>query len=137
MPVDKIGDEFLVNTTTEDNQLRPSVAGLLDGGFVAIWEDIFRSSDEPRREEIRGQAYGTDGPARGEEFMVNTTTGSIQGCQSVTRLECRLRKTRLGALAPSSIHPKQGIARHDQELTGTILSTGIDVEPLGSMQAFR
>ena len=34
-----VGSEFLVNTTTTNNQLDPSVTGLAGGGFVVTWSD--------------------------------------------------------------------------------------------------
>lgn len=43
---DKVGDEFLVNTTTtESSQRDPSATGLKDGGFVAIWENFTKTRD--------------------------------------------------------------------------------------------
>src|SRR4051812_28418214 len=35
----KIGDEFLVNTTTQGDQFYPTITGLTAGGFVVTWQD--------------------------------------------------------------------------------------------------
>jgi hypothetical protein len=38
MPVVNIGSEFIVNTTTADNQYEPTVTALPDGHFVVTWQ---------------------------------------------------------------------------------------------------
>ena len=91
MTVNKIGDEFLVNTTTLSTQRTPSVAGLSDGGFVAVWEDGSRTGEDTSRDgfrggAVRGQTYNADGTSRGDEFLVNTTTEDRQRIPSVTEL---------------------------------------------------
>lgn len=80
------GSEFLVNTTTENYQSNPSVAGLSDGGFVVTWEDFSKSGADTTGEAVRGQAYDADGTRRGDEFLVNTVTEGAQQEPSVTGL---------------------------------------------------
>jgi hypothetical protein len=65
--------EFQINTTTAGNQQGSSLAGLNDGGFVAVW-----SSDQQDGSGfgVFGQRYSVAGDPIGGEFQVNTyTTG--------------------------------------------------------------
>jgi hypothetical protein len=70
MILSSAGNEFLVNTWTDDNQNGPSVAGLEGGGFVVTWT----SSGQPTGATygVYGQRYALDGAAVGSEFQVNT-----------------------------------------------------------------
>ncbi len=36
----RLGGEFLVNSAVTDNQWKPTIAGLADGGFVVSWQDF-------------------------------------------------------------------------------------------------
>lgn len=73
----KDGEEFLVNTRTQGNQLAPSVAGLAGGGFVVVWADTSGEGGDPFIMGIKGQryAFNTKGEAYKDhdEFLVNTT----------------------------------------------------------------
>ncbi|WBQ11617.1 Ig-like domain-containing protein [Hyphomonadaceae bacterium ML37] len=80
------GSEFLVNTTTERGQRRPSVAALSEGGFIIAWEDDSQSGDDAFGLATRAQRYGADGAATGAEFLVNTTTERDQRRPSVAAL---------------------------------------------------
>jgi hypothetical protein len=82
---ERVGGEFLVNTTTENAQGFPSVTDLADGGFVVTWTDYSQLSFSVKQ-DIRGQAYNSDGSARGGEFLINTTTEDTQWDPSVTDL---------------------------------------------------
>ncbi len=55
--------EFLVNTTTANDQVQPQVAALANGDFVIAWVDnsIF----------IRAQRFDVTGAASGSEFLVS------------------------------------------------------------------
>jgi hypothetical protein len=61
----KFGVEFLVNTTTVNAQLNPSIAALQDGGFIVVFEDFSVPGVE-----IRSQAFNADGTLRGAELLV-------------------------------------------------------------------
>ena len=71
----KQGVEFLVNTTTADDQLAPCAAGLSGGGLVIAWMD--RSSGF-NNENIRAQRFDVNGIKTGAELLVNATTASRQ-----------------------------------------------------------
>ena len=84
---DKIGSEFLVNSTISNNQYEPSVAGLtggsLDGGFVVVWQSF---AQDGSGWGVYGRRYASDGTAIGGEFLVNATTANDQAEPSVTAL---------------------------------------------------
>jgi len=82
----KFGSEFLVNTTTEDNQVGPSVTALADGRFVISWMDTSQSGGDTSIAAIRAQVFNADGSPSGAEFLVNTTTASDQLKPSITAL---------------------------------------------------
>jgi hypothetical protein len=75
--------EFLVNTTTTDNQSDAAVVGLSDGGYVVSWTS---ANQDGGGTGIYAQAYESDGTLRGTEFQVNTTTADNQSEPSVTSL---------------------------------------------------
>lgn len=62
-----LSPEFLVNTTTDGNQVRPAVARDSDGDFVIVWEDGIN---------ITAQRYNAAGVPRGGEMVVNTAAGN-------------------------------------------------------------
>jgi Ca2+-binding RTX toxin-like protein len=78
---DAIGGEFLVNTTTSNIQSSPSAAALADGRLVVSWTDF--SGDTT---DIRAQVFTAAGAKSGSEFVVNSTTASIQDASTVAAL---------------------------------------------------
>jgi hypothetical protein len=81
-----LGDDFVVNTTTNNYQGQPSLAALPDGRFVVTWEDFSQSGGDQSWLAIRGQVLNPDGSRWGSEFLVNTTTTDHQYDPSVTGL---------------------------------------------------
>ena len=53
----KSGGEFLVNTTTTDTQIQPSITGLTTGGFVVTWTDSSASGGDTSDYAVRGHHY--------------------------------------------------------------------------------
>lgn len=80
-----VGDDFLVNTTTDEIQANVSIASLADGGFVLTWDSTDRGDDADGR-GIRARVYDSAGNADGDDFLVNTTTASNQFLSQVTGL---------------------------------------------------
>ncbi|MCC5898875.1 MAG: S8 family serine peptidase [Phormidium sp. BM_Day4_Bin.17] len=78
-----VGSEFQVNTYTDDLQLRQSVTGLSDGGFVVTWESWGQDGSES---SVYGQRYDSNGNSVGSEFQINTYTDDWQVGPSVTDL---------------------------------------------------
>lgn len=68
------GAPFLLGTTTWMAQTSPAVAGLADGGFVAVWD----SEPDGSGEGIYGRRFSSDGLPLGGEFRVNTWTAGDQ-----------------------------------------------------------
>lgn len=75
-----LGSEFQVNTFTQSDQIRPSVAMDADGDFVVVWASSFQDGSEYG---IYGQRYDASGTAQGGEFRINTTTNMDQRNPSV------------------------------------------------------
>ncbi|MCZ4283053.1 VCBS domain-containing protein [Kiloniella laminariae] len=79
----KQGSEFQINSFTNGDQLRSSITGLPDGGWVVTWDSFNQDGDSGG---IYGQAFNSDGTSRGTEFRVNSHTSSYQLFSSVTDL---------------------------------------------------
>ncbi len=69
------GNEFLVNTTTANNQYNASVAMDDDGDFVIAWQSQLQDGSEYG---IYAQRYNAAGVTQGGEFRVNATTAGNQ-----------------------------------------------------------
>ena len=69
------GDEFLINTTTENSQTKPEVSIENDGKFVVVWE----SWNQVESKDVYMQRFDDGGNKIGEETLVNSTTTSGQG----------------------------------------------------------
>jgi hypothetical protein len=69
----RIGERIFLSTRCYDRQINPSVAGLINGGWVAVWESY--SSAEY---DIFCQLFNADGSRNGREFRVNTSSFSNQ-----------------------------------------------------------
>jgi Ca2+-binding RTX toxin-like protein len=82
----KSGAEFLVNTTTTNNQSNSTITGLADGRFVVAWTDGSQSSGDRYSSAIRGQVFTAAGAKSGAEFLVNSTTTNSQGDSTITGL---------------------------------------------------
>ena len=73
-----VGPEFLVNTTTVNQQDTPAVASTADGGFVVAWHA--RNQDNPPDNDfgILAQRFDASGVPQGGEFVVNTAVVQSQ-----------------------------------------------------------
>ncbi len=80
----KVGSEFLVNTYTTGNQVKPSASTLSNGDFVVVWEDD--SGLDGNSTGVFGQIFNPTGAKVGSEFQVNTYTPGNQGNPSVSSL---------------------------------------------------
>ncbi len=78
-----VGSEFMVNATTVDQQLGPTVAQLSDGGYVISWMSDNTDGDVAG---IFAQRYAADGATVGGEFQVNTVAQGSQALPVVTGL---------------------------------------------------
>ena len=71
----KDGEEFIVNTHTNDDQWSQSAIALSEGGFVVCWESWGQDGDGPG---IFGQLFENNGEKRGDEFRINENTSGMQ-----------------------------------------------------------
>jgi hypothetical protein len=78
----EIPGEFLVNTTTGGAQVTPSTASLSTGGYIVTWAGPGAGGSS----EIFAQLYSPASNKVGGEFLVNTTTVSLQASPTVARL---------------------------------------------------
>ena len=58
---DKVGDEFLVNTTSESSQNSSMVTGLANGGFVVVWQGDSGQGDDASGSVINAQVFDANG----------------------------------------------------------------------------
>ena len=70
-----VGDEFLVNATTNGQQTCPALAAAADGRFVIAWAD---SGQDSNGYGVFAQQFDADGVALGGEFQANTYTDGDQ-----------------------------------------------------------
>jgi hypothetical protein len=82
----KIGAEFLVNTTVALGQDQPSVASLSSGGFVVTWRDGSLSGSDTSSTAVRGQVLDSSGAKVGGEFLLHTATANAQSQPIVSGL---------------------------------------------------
>jgi len=69
------GGEFVVNTYTNGDQLRPDVGADQAGNFVVVWESVGQDGD---LEGVYGQRYMNTGAKNGAEFPLHTVTVNEQ-----------------------------------------------------------
>lgn len=77
------GSEFLVNATTSDTQVFPSVAELSGGGFVVTWTGSIAGVEDG---DIYGQVFDASGNAVGTEIIVSTSNSGLQTSSQVVGL---------------------------------------------------
>jgi len=78
-----LGEEFRVNTYTDNNQDDPVVTALADGGWLVVW----RSGEQDGSSfGVYAQRYDGSGNTVGDEFQVNSYTDDFQYAPSVTAL---------------------------------------------------
>jgi len=70
-----IGNEFLVNATTDDQQQYPAIGVAADGQFTIAWQSKHQDGDGWG---VFAQRYAADGQLLGGEFQVNTTSNNNQ-----------------------------------------------------------
>jgi hypothetical protein len=76
----QVGKPILLSISYAGQQINPSIAGLTNGGWVAVWESYVNSTD---KYDIFGQIFYPDGTRNGNQFKVNTSTTNNQSNPSV------------------------------------------------------
>lgn|GEM_PF-2950312 len=82
----RIGGEFLVNTTTAEQQWFATVTGLSGGGFAVTWEDTSLMGGDASIGSVKAQVFTATGTKIGAEFLVNTNTMGNQFSPSIAAL---------------------------------------------------
>ncbi|WP_152968675.1 dockerin type I domain-containing protein, partial [Pseudoalteromonas sp. R3] len=77
------GDDFVVNTHTQDDQTSPSGTALDNGGYLITW---YSWQQDGSNYGIFAQAFNNDGSRNGEEFQVNTTTDDTQFSPAISAI---------------------------------------------------
>ena len=72
---EKLGGEFMVNTTANSDLTLPAIAMTPDGDYVVVWQDF---GDDGSGFGIFAQRYNSHGQAQGSNFPVNTTVDDAQ-----------------------------------------------------------
>ena len=80
----KVGGEFLVNTSTAGIQAHASVATLEDGDIIVTWSSF--GGQDGSGNGVFGQRINVAGTTVGDEFQINTFTDGTQEHPSVTAL---------------------------------------------------
>lgn len=76
----EVGNEFSINSTTNDRQWAPSVAMDLDGDFVVTWNS---QGQDGSSAGVFARRFDASGNPKGPEFQVNVFTGDDQGWSNV------------------------------------------------------
>jgi Ca2+-binding RTX toxin-like protein len=78
----RVGDEFIVNSTTAGFQVNSEITWLADGGFVVTWEN----PNDYSADDIRAQVFSADGTKIGVEIVVSDAQGADKGAPTITAL---------------------------------------------------
>ncbi len=73
-----LGDEMHVNSYTTNGQVRPTVAGTADGGFVVAWGSYGSYGPDTVAYSVQGQRFDAAGVPLGPQFQVNSYTTGYQ-----------------------------------------------------------
>ena len=82
MPIERIGQDFIVNTTTAGAQIVPKVTCLADGRFLVSW----RSDTPASGQDVFGRLFEADGSPSGGDFVLNAITENNQVLSTVSAL---------------------------------------------------
>jgi VCBS repeat-containing protein len=84
--ISRQGDEFQVNTQTNNVQNDSAVTGLRGGRFVVSWRDASAQGGDTSSTGIKAQIFNADGSKAGGEFLVNTQIIREQSQQAIAGL---------------------------------------------------
>lgn len=69
-----IGDRFLVNAYTTNNQRQPAIAMATDRSFVVVWQSYGSGDGDTEHASVQGRRFASDGSPFGDQFQVNSYT---------------------------------------------------------------
>ena len=111
----KVGGSFLVNTITDGSQLRPSLAALADGGFIAAW--INNGSDT-----VAVQVFDASGAKVGAEFTASLDASGAPQIDVLPSGEVVIGWNTPTGVVTQSFLPVSGSAPGDLELSSLQVS---------------
>ncbi len=76
-----LGDDFQVNTYTEDDQFDPAVSADASGNFLVLWQDA--SGADGDGDGVFGRYFDSTGAPLSGELLINSTTVGDQGTPTV------------------------------------------------------
>jgi hypothetical protein len=127
-----LGDEFLANSYTPNEQVRGDLAMGVSGSFVVTWESEFQDGDGSG---VFAQRFESNGARAGGEIHVNVQTAGAQGLPSVSMADdggfavaWQGEQGGSGALVFARHFDSLGLPRtHDFQVNAS--TTGYPVEP--------
>lgn len=72
--VERLGDEFVVNSTTLYGQYYPAAARLSGGKFIIAWTDYSGKQPDDYSTAVRARVFNASGAPQGKDFVVNSST---------------------------------------------------------------
>lgn len=82
-----IGASTIANTTTADLQWGPTIAALMDGGYVVSWTSATTTDLANVTSGVYAQRYNQTGLAVGGEFLVNTPNTGLKLNSAIAALK--------------------------------------------------
>lgn len=75
---EKVGNEFLINTTIAYSQSKPIVKYFSNGNFIVVWESWKQDIATPSGYGLYGKIFDSNGAVVKDEFQINTYTNDYQ-----------------------------------------------------------
>ena len=82
----KVGGEFLINTTTTGNQFDLDLTAISNGNFLATWQDASGAGGDAEPNAVRAQLFDPAGNKIGAEILVNSSTAGSQVAPSISTI---------------------------------------------------
>jgi Ca2+-binding RTX toxin-like protein len=79
----RIGNEFLVQSSNEGYAGRPNIQTLPNGNYVVVWETDGGAGADTQGLSARARLFNSAGTPLGNEFVVNETTNGNQGAPNI------------------------------------------------------
>ncbi len=86
MTIARVGTEFVVNTTTQNDQDRSTVTATNDGRFIVTWTDGSQTGTDTSFTAVRARIFNANGLPSVSEFVVNSVAANFQTESAVTLL---------------------------------------------------
>lgn len=86
MPISAQLTDFVVNTTTNNDQTGPSITTLADGRIFVAYRSFDDAGGDGAANTLRGRLFNADGTASGNDFIINSTGAGSQLEPSVSAM---------------------------------------------------